>query len=69
MTHSIRIHDDVLSRIRAEFSEMPDLRLTVDEAARFWQLDVGLCRALLVRLAEQHVLKRTRDGAFARASS
>jgi hypothetical protein len=57
--------DDVLMiRIRSEYDEMPGLSLTVEQAARFWQIDARTCERLLHRLLLQNVLARTKDGAF-----
>jgi hypothetical protein len=55
-----------LRRARAEFLEMPGLRLTEAQAARLWASDSTMCRAVLKHLVETRFLIRTRD-AFARA--
>lgn len=68
MSVSVPAPAAVVVRIRAEFLEMPDLRLTVREAARFWQIDLRMCASLLGSLVEQGVLKRTSAGAFTRVS-
>jgi hypothetical protein len=59
--------DDVLHRVRAEFLEMPGLRLTVAQARRLWNLDAGQCETLLSILVEARFLVRLRDGAFMRS--
>lgn len=59
----------IVDRIRAEFTEMPGLTLTVEQAARLWSLDIGLCRTVLCGLEESRFLVRTRQSAFARLSS
>jgi hypothetical protein len=57
--------DDVLMiRIRSEYDEVPGLRLTVEQACRFWQIDPMTCGRLLHRLLLQNVLAQTKDGAF-----
>ena len=58
--------DDVLSRVKGEFLEMPGLRLTEPQARRRWGLDAASCGALLAALVEAKFLFRTRDGAFMR---
>lgn len=58
--------DDVLSRVKGEFLEMPGLRLTEPQARRLWGLDATSCGALLAALVEAKFLFRTRDGAFMR---
>ena len=34
---------ELLARIRMEYLEMPDLRLTIRQARRFWNLEPALC--------------------------
>jgi hypothetical protein len=57
---------DVLSRIRGEFLEMPGLRLTAQQARRLWRLDESACDAALGALVDARFLAKTRDGAFIR---
>lgn len=57
---------DVVRRIRSEFIEMPDLRLTPAQARRMWRLDQTACDAVLGALVDARFLARTRDGAFVR---
>lgn len=61
------MHDDVLSRVRGEYIEMPGLRLTTAQAQRLWGLDRDACDALLGALVDSKFLFRTRDGAFMRS--
>jgi hypothetical protein len=56
--------DTLLTRVRAEYHEMPGLRLTLAQACRLWQVDATTCEGLLDTLIRQHFLARTRDGAF-----
>ena len=56
--------DSLLTRVRAEYDEMPGLRLTLAQACRLWQVDAPTCEGLLDTLIRQHFLARTRDGAF-----
>ena len=67
MSMSMMTSDDVLHRVRAEFLEMPGLRLTVAQARRLWNLDAGQCETLLSTLVEARFLVRLRDGAFMRS--
>jgi hypothetical protein len=55
-------------RIRGEFLEMPGLRLTPDQAARFWALDRRLSEHILDSLASVGFLARTPKGAYMRPS-
>jgi len=55
-----------LYRIRAEYEEMPGLKLTPGQAQRLLGLDHESCDALLADLVGAGFLARTRDGAFIR---
>jgi hypothetical protein len=57
---------EVVRRIRGEFLEMPDLRLTSAQACRLWRLDETACDAVLGALVDARFLEKTRDGAFVR---
>jgi hypothetical protein len=52
---------------RAEFLEMPGLKLTVRQAARLWAADQTICSDVLSALVESRLLVRVGD-AYARAS-
>ena len=56
--------DDRFTRIRAEYREMPGLKLTAAQASRFWSLGPVESEVLLDALAAQGVLLRTRDGHY-----
>ena len=58
---------EALARARAEFLEMPGLKLTLDQAARLWALDGALCRSVLTALVESRFLIETKNAAFARS--
>ena len=49
-------------RIRSEFQEMPCLRLTLPQAARFWSVDPDTCRAVLETLVAEGFLVHGRHG-------
>ena len=59
----------VLQRIRAEFREMPGLKLTAAQATRLWHLDPGHSEALLNTLVSDGVLRKRADGAYLVSSS
>ena len=61
--------EDVLRRVKGEYTEMPGLRLTPAQAQRLWGLDRAACDALLGALVDAKFLFRTRDGAFVRSES
>jgi len=48
-------------RIRAEFQEMPGLRLTVTQAQRMWGLAPDVCEQVVDVLVNRSVLKRRGD--------
>jgi len=58
--------DYVLCRIRAEYGEMPGLKLTPAQAQRLLGLDPESCDGLMAGLVTSGFLARTRDGAFVR---
>lgn len=58
--------DDALVRAKAEFLEMPGLKLTSEQARRLWAVDAPLCDAVLTALVESRFLVKTRDAAFTR---
>ena len=47
MTNSNVSHANVVHRIRAEYREMPGLRLTVAQAARLFDLELAHCASVL----------------------
>jgi hypothetical protein len=52
------------ARIRAEFLEMPGLKLTLPQARRLWNVDEALCGQALDMLAAEGFLYQTRSGAY-----
>jgi len=60
---------DLVDRIRAEFLEMPGLRLTLPQAQRFWGLDETTSAALLGALIDGRFLRRTASGTYIRAEA
>jgi hypothetical protein len=58
---------DWLHLIRAEYLEIPGLRLTRDQARRLWSLDSTTCDALLQALIDVRFLRRTSAGSYVRA--
>jgi hypothetical protein len=57
---------DLHARIRAEFGEMPGLKLTLPQAARLFNLEPGRCERVLGELVDDGALSI--DGmAFVRA--
>jgi hypothetical protein len=56
----------LLRRIKAEYNEMPGLRLTAAQAGRLWGLDAPACVDVLERLITERFLQRRPDGTYAR---
>jgi hypothetical protein len=57
----------LLNRVRAEFTEMPGLRLRVEQAQRLWNLDQTSCELLLRSLVEAKFLSCGPDEAYGRS--
>jgi hypothetical protein len=59
-------HDALLTRVRAEFLEMPGLRLTRVQAQRLWDVGSAPCQQALDTLIDTKFLYVTPSGAYAR---
>ena len=57
-----------LERIRAEFLEMPGLRLTAAQVERFCGVDPATCKSVLDALVDAEFLRIGSDGTYARAT-
>jgi len=55
-----------LERIRAEYQEMPGLRLTSDQVARLCGVERSSCQQLLEALVDTRYLERSSDGRYGR---
>jgi hypothetical protein len=62
---TIRV-DDALWRIRVEYIEMPDLKLTRAQARRLWNLTQEACDGALAILVRTGFLGQTTDGKYLR---
>ncbi len=60
--------NEILSRIRGEYLEMPGLCLTHAQAQRLWGLDAQTCDSLLESLTEDKFLCLRNDGTYGRLS-
>ena len=54
----------LLEMVKAEYLEMPGLRLTGRQAQRLWALDGATCDALLDMLESTHFLRRSPRGDY-----
>jgi len=61
--------EELLQRVRAEYLEMPSLRLTIWEAQRLFGLTPSVCVTILETLLKQNFLSRTTDGLFVQAAN
>ena len=52
----------VVTRVRAEFNEMPGLRLTISQAMRLWGLNRPQCEEVIDHLVREAFLKLTPTG-------
>jgi hypothetical protein len=51
-------------RIRAEFTELPGLKITQAQACRLWHTDEHACVQALAALIEEGFLRQTASGAY-----
>lgn len=61
-----QIDTEAVRRICREFTEMPGLRLTPEQARRLWALDDSACAIVLDALVSEHFLERDPDGRYVR---
>jgi hypothetical protein len=64
-----RSADKVLHRLRAEFLEMPGLRLTPEQVQRFCGVEPTLCQLVLDVLVDEKFLCVKSDGHYARLTT
>jgi hypothetical protein len=60
---------DVLTLIQMEYLEMPDLKLTLRQARRLFDVPMELCEPAFESLVAMGFLAQTRDGAFLRRTA
>src|SRR3954465_3907640 len=57
---------EALLRIRTEYVEMPDLKLTARQAQRLWNLSTDVCDTALAVLVREGFLGRAVNGSYVR---
>jgi hypothetical protein len=62
----MRTIEDVLNRLRAEFLEMPGLRLKPDQVQRLCGVERTICQMVLDSLVDEKFLCAKSDGHYAR---
>jgi hypothetical protein len=60
------VDEQMLARIRAEYLEMPDMRLRVEQVRRLCGLERSLCQLALDVLVEAKFLRLRSDGTYVR---
>lgn len=56
----------MLERVRAEYLEMPGMRLKVEQVQRLFGVDPSACRTVLDSLVEGRFLSANPDGTYVR---
>jgi len=64
----VRTLDTVIERLRAEFMEMPGLRLTSKQVQRLCGVEPRVCDVVLSALVDEEFLCAKSDGTYARLS-
>lgn len=58
---------EALTRIQMEYTEMPEMKLTLLQVRRLMNLPLDACEAALAALVQSGFLMQSRTGAFLRA--
>ena len=61
-------HSTVLKRIRAEYVEMPDMQLTLEQAQRLFGVERTLCETVFDALVNERFLRVKARGVYARVT-
>jgi hypothetical protein len=59
----------LLQRVRDEYREMPELKLTKPQAMRLFGVAPSVCAAVLRALVMENFLSRTGEGEFVRSTT
>ena len=59
----------LLQRVREQYRDMPELKLTKPQAMRLFGVAPSVCAAMLRALVMENFLCRTGDGLFVRSTS
>jgi hypothetical protein len=65
----MRTIDEVVGRLRAEYMEMPGMRLTRAQVQRLCGIEHTVCQLVLEALVNDAFLSATADGHYTRATS
>jgi hypothetical protein len=58
--------EQILERLRAEYLEMPGMRLSLEQVQRLCGIERSMCKVALDALVETKFLCRRTDGAYVR---
>lgn len=61
-------YEEAFERIRAEFLEMPGMRLTARQLERLSGVDQAVCRSVLDDLTRAGFLSRRTDGSYGKST-
>ena len=64
----MRTIEDVIQRVRAEFVEMPGMRLKTEQVQRLCGIEEHICQMVLDRLVDASFLCVKPDGHYARVT-
>jgi hypothetical protein len=62
-------YEQALARIRAEYQEMPGMRLTPEQVERLCGVDCSVCAEVLDALVKAKFLSLRRDGSYRRVAA
>ena len=57
-------HEQILDRLRAEYREMPGMRLKLEQVQRLCGIEQRLCKVALEALVEAKFLRLRSDGTY-----
>jgi Fic family protein len=66
MRHQATPQERLESRVQGDFLESPELRLSIEQAQRFWSLDLHTCSRVLETLVARGFLMKDAAGNYAR---
>jgi hypothetical protein len=64
---NIMARERLVTRVRAEFGDMPGLSLTVPQARRLFGIPVDACSRILDALVREGLLRQRDDGSYTRS--
>lgn len=62
-----RPEGQLMRRVRGDYRKLPEMRLTIEQAMRLWDVDRDTCWDVMHTLIEAHVLRQDRYGRYTTA--